>query len=665
VSKSEDVKRIEKLRQTIDRYNYEYYVLDAPSASDAEYDKLFRELVSLEAKYPDLVTSISPTQRVGETPATAFSTVEHDTPMLSLDNVFSEEELAAFYKRIVQRLEAKQTIHFWCEPKYDGLAVSLTYENGIFVKAATRGDGVTGEDITANVRTIRSIPLKIPGKVPDKFDVRGEVIMKRADFNKLNDQAVKQGEKVFVNPRNAAAGSLRQLNPKITASRNLSFVVYGVGNSDTFKKLDTQESIIKQLAQWGFPTSKESRLENDLDGCSHFFNGMQKKRPNLPFEIDGVVYKVNSLDLQKKLGFVSRAPRWAVAHKFPAQEENTILEAVDFQVGRTGALTPVARLKPIFVGGATVSNATLHNMDEIERKDIRIGDTVVVRRAGDVIPEVVMSIKEKRPSNAKKIKMPTQCPVCHSHVERIEGEAVARCTGELICVAQRKEAIKHFASRRAMDIEGLGDKIVDQLIDSGLIDTLVDIYALKAEKVAALERMGDKSATKLIAAIEKSKNTTFARFLYALGIREVGETTAAELARHFSLEQLEKASVEDLETVPDIGPIVANHIAQFFKEPHNRQAIKKLLSLGIQFKKAKKAGPQPLLGKVFVITGTLPGIGRDEMTDKLHSLGAKVTGSVSKNTDFVLYGESAGSKLQKAQELGVKCITLEELQDLL
>lgn len=659
---TEPAKRIQALRKALDRYNYEYYVLDAPTVSDAEYDKLFKELVHLESKHPEHFSSFSPTQRVGVTPANAFKPIAHRTLMLSLDNGFSEEDFLAFDKRIKQRLNQNDKVEFWCEPKYDGLAVSITYENGVFVQAATRGDGETGEDITANIKTIRSVPLQLTAPFPNYVDVRGEVIMKKADFEALNQRASQLGEKVFVNPRNAAAGSLRQLDPRVTASRNLSFVVYGVGNTDVLPRIKTQREIIEQLTHWGFAHSPHSAQVSDAKEAIDYFQKMQMRRSSLPYEIDGVVFKVNSLMLQKKLGFVSRAPRWALAYKFPAHEENTILEAVDFQVGRTGALTPTARLKPVFVSGVTISNATLHNMDEITRKDIRIGDTVVVRRAGDVIPEIVMSIKEKRPANAKKIVLPTHCPVCHSHVEKIEGEAIARCVGELICPAQRKEAIKHFASRKAMDIEGLGDKIVDQLVEAKLISTLPDIYALTQQQLESLERFGEKSAKNLINAILHSKNTTLARFLYALGIREVGETTAASLAQHFDLDSLEQASAEKLMEIPDIGPVVAEHIVCFFKESHNRAAIKRLLEAGIHFKKpAKKQGSQPLLNKTFVLTGTLEGVSRDEMTHKLQALGAKVTGSVSKNTDYVLYGESAGSKFDKATALGVACVTLEEL----
>jgi len=667
VTKDTDAKRIHKLRELLEKYNHEYYVLDAPTVSDAQYDRLFKELLSLEKAHPELITADSPTQRIGAQPANAFTAVQHDTPMLSLDNAFSEEEVLAFDKRIKQRLDSQEKVSFACEPKLDGLAVNLIYENGTLTTAATRGDGVTGEDVTANIKTIRSIPLKLQAKkFPKKLEVRGEVFMPHADFEALNRRAEEKGEKLFANPRNAAAGSLRQLNPQVTARRHLAFFVYGVGDPKPLN-VSSHAELIAKLKELGFPTCPDFKVVDDIEGCLKYFKNRGKKRTNLSYDIDGVVYKVNSLALQQALGFVSRAPRWAIAHKFPAQEENTILEAVDFQVGRTGAVTPVARLKPVFVGGATVSNATLHNLDEIQRKDIRIGDTVVVRRAGDVIPEVVMAIKEQRPSNAQIIKLPTHCPACHSLIEHLEGEAIARCTGGLVCPAQRKEAIKHFASRRAMDIEGLGDKIVDQLLDSGFIEHLTDIYTLKAEKLAQLERMGEKSAAKLVAAREKSKHTTLARFLYALGIREVGETTATALAKHFGdLNDLENASLEELMEIPDVGPVVANHIMNFFKESHNRQAIKKLLGFGIYFKHTKVSEKnQPLLGKTFVLTGALEGISRDEMTEQLQNRGAKVTGSVSKNTDYVVYGDAPGSKFQKAQELGVKCITLQELQALI
>lgn len=664
--------RARALREQIEQHNYAYYVLDTPTISDAEFDTLFSELAQLEKSYPELVSNDSPTQRVGASPVSAFKSVQHDNPMLSLENAFSLEDMLAFDKRIKQLLGTEQDLAYCCEPKLDGLAVNMIYEKGVLIQAATRGDGMVGEDITVNIKTLPSVPLKLRGnKHPERIEVRGEVFMRRDDFECLNRLAAEKGDKLFVNPRNAAAGSLRQLDPRITATRGLSFFSYGIGETAQLASITNgltyYSEIVEKLRELGFPTCPNFKVVIGVKECLDYFEAMGARRTTLPYDIDGVVYKVDSLVAQKKLGFVSRAPRWAIAHKFPAQEENTLLESVDFQVGRTGALTPVARLKPIFVGGATVSNATLHNMDEIERKDIRIGDTVVVRRAGDVIPEVVMAIKEKRPTNAKKIKLPIHCPVCHSRVERIEGEAVARCTGELVCSAQRKEAIKHFAGRRAMDIEGLGDKIVDQLVDTKIVTHLTDIYELKAEILADLDRMGEKSAIKLITAIEKSKETTLARFLYALGIREVGESTAAELAKHFgSIEKLEKANIEELLHVSDVGPIVANHIFSFFSEARNCQVIEKLFDLGIHFKKAKPVvSHQPLSGKIIVITGTLEGMSRDEMTDELQSLGAKVTGSVSKKTDYVLYGAEAGSKLTKAQDLGVKCITLEELRALL
>lgn len=651
--------QIQKLRQKINEHNYRYYVLDDPTISDAEYDQFFLQLKKLESQHPDLITSDSPTQRVGEKPLKEFAEVTHKIPMLSLENAFTDEDVMAFDKRVHERLNSTEVIEYTCEPKFDGLAVSLLYENGLLVKAATRGDGSTGEDITENIRTIKMIPLHLRGDdFPKHLEVRGEVFMSKAGFLALNEQAQKKGEKIFVNPRNAAAGSLRQLDPRITASRPLEFSSYGVGIFEGKSLPATLAEILHELNKWGIRTSPEMKVVTGVEACLQYQEKLLKKRENLPYEIDGVVYKVNELELQKKLGFVSRAPRWAIAHKFPAQEVNTLLEDVEFQVGRTGALTPVARLKPVFVSGVTISNATLHNMDEVHRKDIQIGDTVIVRRAGDVIPEVVGIIKSARPAHAKKIHLPKHCPVCHSLVEQIEGEAIARCTGGLFCPAQRKEAIRHYAHRRAMDIEGLGDKLVEQLVDLGKVKNLADIYSLSLDELANLERMGEKSAQNILDALDKSKKTTFARFLYALGIREVGEATAKQLAMHFGdLISLMNAGEEELQTIQDIGPVVAKHIVNFFAEKHNRDVIDKLLQAGIHWEKIQKTGKNlPLLGKTFVLTGTLSGMSRDEAKEKLENLGAKVAGSVSSKTHYVVAGEEAGSKLTKAKELGVSVL---------
>jgi len=662
-----DSLRIDQLREQLNRHSYLYYVLDSPEVPDSEYDRLYRELQQLEQKCPDLVTPDSPTQRVGEQPLKAFSQLTHRIPMLSLDNVFSEDELEAFFKRIHDRLERDEELEFNAEPKLDGLAVSLIYEKGLFEQAATRGDGATGEDVTQNVRTIHAVPLRLTGKAyPDLLEVRGEVFMPKDGFNKLNKRAVEKGEKTFVNPRNAAAGSLRQLDPKITASRPLAFYSYSTGAVEGGDIPDTQHKVLSQLQKWGLPVCPEVKLARGIKGCVDYYDNIQRLRDDLPYDIDGVVYKVNSLDLQRRLGFVARAPRWAIAHKFPAQEEVTYISHVDFQVGRTGAITPVARLEPVFVGGVTVSNATLHNMDEIERKDIRIGDRVFIRRAGDVIPEVVRVVPGSRKKNVKKIKLPEHCPVCGSDIERIEGEAVARCTGGLICKAQRSEAIKHFASRKAMDIDGLGDKLVEQMVESGMIETVVDLYGLRADQVAGLERMGQKSAENLITAIDNSRKPALDKLIYALGIREVGEATARSLASSFGNLQLIKETDEDvLQQIQDIGPVVAKHITHFFAQPHNQQVIEQLLKeIDIQLPVADNS-KQVLSGKTFVITGTLSEMTRDEARDLLQSAGAKVSGSVSAKTDYLLAGEKAGSKLAKAEKLGVEAIDEARLKELL
>jgi len=657
----------EKLRKEINDHNYRYYVLDDPVISDAAFDQLFQELKEIEKNYPDLITPDSPTQRVGAKPLKAFKEVRHTIPMLSLENGFSEEEVIAFDERIHDRLKITEPLDYVCEPKLDGLAVSIRYEKGVLVRAATRGDGETGEDITDNSRTIAMIPLRLQGAhYPDVLEVRGEVYMPKKGFEKLNADAEKKGEKIFVNPRNAAAGSLRQLDPRITASRPLAIFFYGVGVVEGVNLPLNHSEILTALKDWGFVVNREIKVVKGIQGCLQYHQSLAMMREKLPYEIDGVVYKVNSLALQNKLGFVSRAPRWALAHKFPAEETSTVIESIEFQVGRTGALTPVARLKPVFVGGVTISNATLHNMDEVQRKDIHIGDTVIVRRAGDVIPEVVSVIKEKRPQGIKAIKLPLSCPICHSHIEQIEGEAVARCSGGLFCPAQRKEAIKHFASRRALNIEGLGDKLVEQLVDGQWVAHVSDIYTLTLEQLASLERMGEKSAQNLLEELEASKKTTLARFLYALGIREVGEATAKQLALHFGdLPPIMKANEEDLQVIQDIGPVVAKHITAFFSEPHNREIIRQLLNAGIHWEKTKRVEQLPLQGKTFVLTGTLTHLSREEAKEKLEALGAKVAGSVSGKTHYVVVGVDAGSKLKKAKELNIPLLEESEFESYL
>ncbi|MGE0081037.1 MAG: NAD-dependent DNA ligase LigA [Thiohalomonadaceae bacterium] len=666
--KTDIARRIEELRGQIRHHNYLYYVLDAPEIPDAEYDRLFRELERLEAQHPELVTHDSPTQRVGAAPQRAFGEVRHEVPMLSLTNAFADEEVADFERRVRERLGVAQ-VEFTAEPKMDGLAVSLLYEHGVLVRAATRGDGTTGEDITQNVRTIPSVPLKLIGRGwPTRLEVRGEVFMSKQGLAELNRRQAEKGEKTFANPRNAAAGSLRQLDPRITAARPLEIYVYGFGHVEGGDLPDTQYAILQKFRHWGLRVSPELEVVYGLEGCLGYYRRLGAKRAELPYDIDGVVYKVNRLDQQRELGFVARAPRWAIAHKFPAQEEMTRLVGIDVQVGRTGKLTPVARLEPVYVGGVTVTNATLHNQDEIDRKDVRIGDTVIVRRAGDVIPEVVGVVLSRRPAHARRFHMPTRCPVCGSDVVRLEGEADARCTGGLFCAAQRKEAIKHFASRRAMDIEGLGDKLVEQLVERELIKDVADLYALDHDTVAGLERMGDKSAENLIAAIQRSKSTTLPRFLYALGIKDVGEATAQTLARHFgTLEALMTADEERLQQVPDVGPVVAASIHAFFAERHNCDVIHKLRAAGVHWPEVTVPAPEelPLAGKTIVLTGTLAGMTRDEAKARLEALGAKVAGSVSKKTDYVIAGEAAGSKLDKAMELGITVLDEEGLSKLL
>ena len=658
VSKSVQ-QRIQSLRDQLNHHSYQYYVLDAPEIPDVKYDRLFRELQQLESEHPDLVTLDSPTQRVGDKPLDGFKQVKHNTPMLSLDNVFSDEELNDWYERVRNRLDSQDDIEFAAEPKLDGLAVSLIYENGLLVQGGTRGDGTTGEDITQNVRTIKAIPLHLMGKdYPASLEVRGEVFMPRAGFDALNETARKKGDKTFANPRNAAAGSLRQLDPKITASRPLMMYCYAMAQTADTGEFHSHSQMLEQLQHWGLPVCHETAVVDGVEGCLAYYRDMQARRDGLAYDIDGVVYKVNRLDLQNQLGFVSRAPRWAIAHKFPAQEEITTVRDVEFQVGRTGAITPVARLEPVFVGGVTVSNATLHNMDEVERKDIRVGDQVIIRRAGDVIPEVVSVVPGSRKAKAAKVTLPTACPVCGSDIVQEPGEVIARCSGGLYCKAQRVESIKHFASRKAMDIDGLGDKLVEQLVDAGMIDHVDDLYRLDAEQLAELERMGQKSADNLVAALGKSKHTSLQRFIYALGIREVGEATARTLAQHFgSLPALMAADEAALQEVEDVGPIVAAHIAKFFHQQHNREVIDKLLSAGIEWPEhVPQQKDESLKGQSFVITGTLTSMSRDEAKAKLMAKGAKVVSSVSKKTSYVVVGDSPGSKAAKAEQLGVEIL---------
>jgi DNA ligase (NAD+) len=666
------VKQIEELREQIRHHNHLYHVLDDPQIPDAEYDRLMRQLQALEKENPDLVTAESPTQRVGDAPMSAFGTVEHRTPMLSLDNAFSEDELQEFHRRALTRLEmeASESLQYAAEPKLDGAAVSLLYEDGRLVRGATRGDGSTGEDITHNVRTIESIPLKLVGNsYPSLLEVRGEVFMPKAGFEAYNEEARAAGEKTFVNPRNAAAGSLRQLDPKLTAARPLDMYVYIVAEAEGVALPSNHSDVLDLLQEWGLKTCPERRTVDGIRGCLEFYEDIGSKRADLPYEIDGVVYKVDDLSLQRELGFVSRAPRWAIAHKFPAQEELTQVLDIEFQVGRTGALTPVARLEPVFVGGVTVSNATLHNIDELNRKDVRVGDTVIVRRAGDVIPEVVSVITDRRPEKMKRVGLPRKCPVCGSAVTREEGEAVARCTGGLFCAAQRAEALKHFVSRKAMDIDGLGGRMIEQLVSVDRLQTPADIYSLAHDELASMERMGEKSAANLIAAIEKSKSTSLPRFLFALGIREVGEATAASLSSYFGkLEGLIKATEEELVAVEDVGPIVASRIRAFMDEPHNLAVIRQLQESGVAWQESepqKSPDEGPLSGKTFVLTGTLQAMTRDEAKQRIQSQGGKVTGSVSKKTDFVVFGDKAGSKLTKAQNLGVETLDEAALENLL
>jgi DNA ligase (NAD+) len=653
--------RAEELRAQIERHNRLYHVDDAPEISDPEYDALFRELQALEEAHPELRTADSPTQRVGGAPLPEFAEVRHRAPMLSINNAFSEEEVRGFDRRAREALGAA-TVEYAAEPKFDGLAISLTYRDGVFVQGATRGDGMTGEDVTPNLRTVRSIPLKVPAE--GLLEVRGEVLMYRNEFDALNERQRKAGEKEYVNPRNAAAGAVRQLDSRITAARPLRFFSYAISSPGPWR---TQAETLDYLRRLGFPVCPHRDVVRGVDGMLAFYERIGKRRERLPYAIDGVVYKVNRLDWQEKLGFVSRAPRFALAHKYPAEEAATEVLAIDVQVGRTGALTPVAKLKPVFVGGVTVSNATLHNEDELRRKDVRIGDTVVVRRAGDVIPEIVSVRLEQRPAHAVVYQMPRECPVCGSAVVRNEDEAVARCSGGLVCAAQRKQALLHFASRRAMDIEGLGERIVDQLVGLGLVHTPADLYGLSAPRLAGLERMGEKSAANLVAALERSKHTTLERFIYALGIRNVGETTARDLARHYGdLPALLAAPEEALLQVADVGPVVARSVRQFLDEPHNRSVVEALQAAGVSWPQSEPVPRRPDgASRTFVLTGTLSGMSRDQARAAIEAKGHKVGGSVSKRTDYVVAGEEAGAKLERARSLGVPVLGEKEFLELL
>ena len=657
--------QIDTLRQDLRRYEYEYHVLDNPTIPDAEYDRLFHQLKALETTHPELITVDSPTQRVGAKPLSGFAQIRHEIPMLSLDNAFSDEEFYAFVKRIEDRLiRLPEPLTFCCEPKLDGLAVSILYVNGVLTQAATRGDGTTGEDITANIRTIRNIPLQLlMDNPPARLEVRGEVFMPQAGFERLNQLALEKGEKTFANPRNAAAGSLRQLDPKITSKRPLVLNAYSIGIAEGVDLPNTHYDRLQWLKSIGIPVNPEIRLCNGTDEVLDFYRDIQNKRSSLGYDIDGTVLKINDIALQEKLGFISKAPRWAIAYKFPAQEELTRLNDVEFQVGRTGAITPVAKLEPVFVAGVTVSNATLHNGDEIERLDIAIGDTVVIRRAGDVIPQIIGVLHDRRPADARPIIFPKTCPVCDSAIVRIEGEAVARCTGGLFCAAQRKEALKHFVSRKAMDIDGVGGKLIEQLVDRELVHTPADLFKLDLTTLTRLERMGTKSAENALASLEKAKNTTLACFIFALGIREVGEATALNLANHFkTLEALQNADLEALQQVPDVGEVVANRILAFWHEPHNVAVVNDLIAQGVHWEtvETKEVTENRFKGKTVVLTGTLTQMGRNEAKALLQDMGAKVSGSVSAKTDFVIAGDAAGSKLTKAQELGVTVLTEEE-----
>jgi DNA ligase (NAD+) len=660
--------RVARLRREIEEHNHNYYVLDRPTITDAAFDRLFRELQALEEAHPELASPDSPTQRVGATPLPEFASVAHGVPMLSLNNALSEAEAEAFDRRVREGLGLEE-VEYNCEPKFDGLAISLTYADGRFVRGATRGDGYTGEDVTANLRTVRSVPLRLRTKHPPKLiDVRGEVIIYHADFARLNERQREHGEKEFVNPRNAAAGSLRQLDSRVTASRPLRLFAYGVGALEGSAWPATQAAVLDFLVELGVPVCGERRVESGVKGLLEYYRRLLAKRTGLPYDVDGVVYKLNRLADQERLGFVSRAPRFAIAHKFPAEEATTEVIAIEVQVGRTGAITPVARLKPVFVGGVTVTNATLHNEDEVHRKDVRVGDTVLVRRAGDVIPEVVSVVPGKRHAGARVFHLPSKCPVCGSAVIRLPDEAVARCSGGLVCPAQRKQAVLHFASRRALDIDGLGEKLVDQLVDAEIVKGPADLYRLGLEDLSGLERMGEKSARNLLAALEKSKHTTLARFIYALGIRNVGEATARDLAHHFGdIEALMDADETELQEVTDVGPVVAESIRKFFAEKHNRQVVEALRKAGVGWAGTARARTPRgrAAGKTFVLTGTLPGMTREDATALIEAHGGKVTGSVSRKTDYVVAGADAGSKLAKAEALGITILDEAELRRLL
>lgn len=668
--------RAQALREEIARHDHAYYVLDAPTVPDVEYDRLFRELQALEAEHPELRTSDSPTQRVGGKPLAQFPPVRHRVPMLSIRTETDTEATGAqaFDARVRRELglsDGDAEVEYAVELKFDGLAINLRYEHGVLVQATTRGDGETGEDVSSNVRTMRAVPLRLHGEAPEVIEIRGEVYMRRDDFETLNRRQAEAGEKIFVNPRNAAAGSIRQLDPGIAAKRPLSFFAYGLGETVGWQTPARHSEVLDAIAAFGLPVCEHRAVVRGADGLAGFHARIAELRDALPFDIDGVVYKVNALELQRQLGFVTREPRWAVAHKYPAQEALTVLRGIEVQVGRTGALTPVARLEPVFVGGVTVTNATLHNQDEIDRKDVRIGDWVIVRRAGDVIPEVVAPVVERRQGDLPPFRLLEQfptCPVCGSHVVRGEDEAVARCTGGLFCPAQRKQALLHFAGRRAMDIEGLGDKLVEQLVDAAIVKTPVDLYRLGLLALTNLERMGEKSAQNLLAAIQKSRSTSLARVIFALGIRNVGEATARDLARHFGkLDALMAADVEALQQVPDVGPIVARSIVDFFGEPHNCEVIEQLRAAGVHWPEGEPAPAAggALAGRTFVLTGTLPSLSRDEAKALIEAQGGKVAGSVSKKTSYVVAGEEAGSKLAKAQELGLDILDEVGLRELL
>lgn len=665
---SGQVKRASELRQLLAAHNRQYYELDEPVITDAEYDSLFQELVALERDFPDLATNDSPTLRVGGAVGSGFAEVVHGAPMLSLDNAFSDQDVIDFDRRVRERL-GREALVYSAEPKLDGVAISLTYEHGLLLRAATRGDGAVGEDVTHNVRTINSVPLELHGEgIPERMEVRGEVYMPREGFLALNRRAALSGDKLFANPRNAAAGSLRQLDPLLAARRPLEMFAYGVGLVTGGELPERHSETLHRLAGWGLPICSEVAVLSSAEACLQYYRDLSARRHALPFDIDGVVYKVDDYAGQQVLGFVARAPRWAIAHKFPAEERLSLVEAIDFQVGRTGALTPVARLSPVFVGGATVSNATLHNFSDLHRKGVRVGDTVVVRRAGDVIPEIVSVVLERRPAGTTEVAVPVACPVCGSEVVQVDGQVTVRCSGGLVCPAQRKQALCHFASRRAMDISGLGDQLIEQLVDSGLVRTADDLYRLDSARLSALERMGERSAEKLVAAIARSRKTTLARFLYALGIPEVGDATSRLLASYFgSLEKLVAASEDQLQAVPDIGPVMAAGIAAFFRQRDNRTIIEKLREAGVSWDDlpVQDHCNQSLRGQSFVLTGTLAGMSRDEAKAKIESLGGKVSSSVSSRTTYLVCGENPGSKLARAISLGVPVLDEQALLALL